>query len=373
MPTCTLDRILHRALPALLLTATAAIGQTGTEVFHRTFTGFNTGTSQSFGSGYNQNAYWGSFAHAYGNVVRVPAFDTMNGTRQLTGVTMDVTFTGFIKARMWTSEPTMHWKTWLWTMTGTAGPYLRRNALMHLGGPHVFGINNEYTESAKLGQGIFHWLSPQEYTTAYAIETSLQANPFQIQYGLFQKTATVSEFDLDCEFLLYWQMGGWVEPPPGVPPGSWPYNPPWWSPAWSWMEASVALTYEYVGPASSWEDLGGGTIGTDGQPFLTATGSTVPGQPASWQLTHAAPGTIGLLLASPAQVSLPLFAGTLIPDPFVGFTVPLATDAAGAWTHSSTWPATLAVGQSMYFQCLALDPVGVEGISISNALRGITL
>jgi hypothetical protein len=72
-----------------------------------------------------------------------------------------------------------------------------------------------------------------------------------------------------------------------------------------------------------------------------------------------------------ASAPIPVKGGVLVAHPF-SLTVLLDTDASGALALDYTWPAGVPGGTSFYLQYAIKDPAAVQGVSLSNALTGVT-
>lgn len=113
-------------------------------------------------------------------------------------------------------------------------------------------------------------------------------------------------------------------------------------------------------------DLGGATPGTSGTPRLRFAGVLVGGMATEMRLEYAKPNSAALLLIHGGAPSpLPFKGGLLSAFPIhVIFTVP--TSVTGAFAIPSVFPAGLS-NQTFVLQCLLADPMGIGGVSLSNA------
>lgn len=123
--------------------------------------------------------------------------------------------------------------------------------------------------------------------------------------------------------------------------------------------------------AGPWTNLGFGLAGVSGVPSLIGNGTLVAGSPGSLALSSARPSAPTILFISFASTPVPFKGGTLATVP-VALTVSLATDAGGGFTLPWLWPAGIPSGFSLYFQCAVKDAAAVKGVSLSNAVRGLT-
>lgn len=118
-----------------------------------------------------------------------------------------------------------------------------------------------------------------------------------------------------------------------------------------------------------WTDLTFGLAGTAGAPLLAGTGPATAGSPASIDLSGAAPGASSFLVVGLHPLVKPFKQGVLVPVP--SFLVPLATDGAGAWALSFTWPSGIPAGAVMYLQTWVTDAGAPGGFAASNALEAV--
>ena len=121
---------------------------------------------------------------------------------------------------------------------------------------------------------------------------------------------------------------------------------------------------------SPFVDLGNGLAGTSGVPALSGTGTLVPGDPYTVDLSGAEPNAPVLLIVGFSQDCLNIFGGTVVPalDLLVGS---LATDGTGALSFGGSWPA-LSAGTSVWVQYGVVDLGAPQAIAFSNALAATT-
>lgn len=135
----------------------------------------------------------------------------------------------------------------------------------------------------------------------------------------------------------------------------------------------VSDTQVFVaGPGSPWSDLGFALPGTAGAPELAGTGTLAAGSPGALTLSDAAPLAPALLSLSLGSAPVPFKGGTLAAFPPL-LQLPLGTDAGGGLSLPwAAWPAGLAPGTALVFQCAVQDAGAVHGVALSNALQGTT-
>lgn len=112
--------------------------------------------------------------------------------------------------------------------------------------------------------------------------------------------------------------------------------------------------------------LGGATPGSNGTPRLRHEGALVSGMATKLRLEYAKPNAGALLLIHGGAPSPVAFKGGLLSafPIHVLFTVP--TSSAGNFAIPSSFPASLG-NQTFVLQCLLADPLGIGGVSLSNA------
>jgi trimeric autotransporter adhesin len=121
----------------------------------------------------------------------------------------------------------------------------------------------------------------------------------------------------------------------------------------------------------AWESQGSGLAGGTGVPVLFGTGTLAAGCSGQLSLTSARPQSPALLFVALSSAPTPFKGGILAAFPFV-LTVPLVTNASGALVLDATWPSGMPGGTSIFLQFAIQDPAAPQGISLSNALKGVT-
>ncbi len=119
-----------------------------------------------------------------------------------------------------------------------------------------------------------------------------------------------------------------------------------------------------------WTDLGQALAGTHGAPSLEATGSLAEGTLVSLSVDGALETAPAWLVVGLSELGAPFKGGTLMPAPST--VLPVATDAAGHFAVTATWPAGLPAGLAIVLQAWVKDAAGVAGFAASNAMRGVT-
>ncbi len=133
------------------------------------------------------------------------------------------------------------------------------------------------------------------------------------------------------------------------------------------IEGDAWLLFLVRGP---WTWLGHALGGGLGTPSLTGSGLPFAGEPVSLDLAHASPSSVTTLVIGTSAVFLPLKGGVLVPLPVA--LAPAVTDAGGASSLSTTWPAGLPPGLTVYLQHWIVDASAPQGFAASNAVSATT-
>lgn len=123
--------------------------------------------------------------------------------------------------------------------------------------------------------------------------------------------------------------------------------------------------------ANPWVSLGGALAGSNGLPWLEASGALKPGSQVLIQAGNGLPGTPAILVYGNAVLNLPLLGGTLVPFPSVldfGF----AFGPGGQLSLPLTWPAAIPAGLDVVLQFWFADPGAVQGFAATNGIRAKT-
>ena len=122
---------------------------------------------------------------------------------------------------------------------------------------------------------------------------------------------------------------------------------------------------------TNWHDMGGANLGLNGWPTLEGLGTLEAGNPSAVVLSDArANAPTGLFLGL-ASTPLPFKGGTLKPFPFFDPII-LATDATGSLSIPFAMPAGVPASTELWVQFVTLDAGSAYGMSLSNALLGVT-
>lgn len=131
----------------------------------------------------------------------------------------------------------------------------------------------------------------------------------------------------------------------------------------------LALLYGETQLIGSVQNLGFALAGQPGVPVMFFSGPMLPQSTYLLQLFGALPNAQAWLLISPCFANLPFKGGTLVPDPTVMITLPVATDGLGTFQPLGIWPSGIPSGTNMYLQMWIADPAGPMGYSAGNGLK----
>jgi hypothetical protein len=120
-----------------------------------------------------------------------------------------------------------------------------------------------------------------------------------------------------------------------------------------------------------WADAGCALDGVAGEPVLAGSGPLEPGSANLVDLVHAAPLALAGLFLGTDSASQPLLGGVLKPAP-ISDPVLLITGQDGTVHTPFVMPAGFAKGSELWAQWAIVDPIAVQGVSFSNALRAVT-
>ena len=139
--------------------------------------------------------------------------------------------------------------------------------------------------------------------------------------------------------------------------------------AGQWATA-VANACTCFAVTNAWTDEGFALAGVSGDPLLEGSGSMVPTTRQFLTLSNAAPSAPSYILASSSSSPTPFKGGTLVPGPTI-FNVLVGTSAAGGWSLNFRAP-TMASGSEIWIQVAIVDAAAVNGVALSNAVKGTT-
>ena len=121
----------------------------------------------------------------------------------------------------------------------------------------------------------------------------------------------------------------------------------------------------------AWTDLGGGTPGVAGTPWLNGTGSLVGGTTAGVALKYAPPGALSLAWIALASTPFSALGGTVHAFPYSS-QLTVLMDGEGSFSGATTWPVGLPMGTQAWFQFVVQDATSMHGITLSNGVLATT-
>jgi len=127
----------------------------------------------------------------------------------------------------------------------------------------------------------------------------------------------------------------------------------------------------FVRVVSSWVDAGIGLPGVAGVPSVLGTGTLMAGGSASLNLSAAAPNAPCVLFVSLTSAPVPFKGGMLYAFPAL-LQVPLLTNGGGSLQLPFVWPGGVPAYVEFFFQYAILDGAALNGISLSNAISGLS-
>ncbi len=131
----------------------------------------------------------------------------------------------------------------------------------------------------------------------------------------------------------------------------------------------VGLRVMRVPLAPTFEDIGGGTAGVAGVPHLRGLGPLTAASTVSLELRRAPPSVLMLGWVSFAPVPFMALGGTVHAFPFSS-QIPFSSNAQGALSLSTAWPAGVPPGTNLWIQFLLQDLSVIHDITLSNAVKG---
>jgi len=123
--------------------------------------------------------------------------------------------------------------------------------------------------------------------------------------------------------------------------------------------------------SSPWTGLGCALAGVTGVPILSGSGSLAAASSNVIDLVNARPSAIAGLFVALSVSAIPFKGGTLKPFPFFSPVI-IPTNASGAISIPFTMPAGVPSGTNLVLQWAIQDAAAVQGIALSNAVKGVT-
>lgn len=122
---------------------------------------------------------------------------------------------------------------------------------------------------------------------------------------------------------------------------------------------------------SAWSDQGNALAGVNGDPLLVGGGDLGAGSTNTLDLSNAAGSTTAGLFVGFSSTPVPFKGGTLMPNPFLP-PVFVPTSPIGEIPLSFVMPAGVPSGGEIWVQWGISDGAAIFGVSLSNAVVGIT-
>jgi enediyne biosynthesis protein E4 len=129
--------------------------------------------------------------------------------------------------------------------------------------------------------------------------------------------------------------------------------------------------YFFRNRGRTWKDMGFEYYPSVAQPRLTGEGTLAPGSISTYAVQTGPSTTAGFMVAGFTTIFAPFKGGTLVPAPDI--VVPgFATDSSGELGFSSTFPAGVPAGLSLFHQMWFVDGSSPTGFTSSNGLSALT-
>jgi hypothetical protein len=136
------------------------------------------------------------------------------------------------------------------------------------------------------------------------------------------------------------------------------------------LNAGAAYVF-VVGPASAWTDEGSALAGLAGPPAFTGSGTLAAGSSNAVTLSGAAPSAPAGLFVALSGAPVPFKGGILEPFPLLT-SLFLATTPLGGMHLPFTMVAGVPAGTELWLQWAIQDAGAIQGVALSNAIKGVT-
>ncbi|MGQ0554278.1 MAG: hypothetical protein ACT4PU_13800 [Planctomycetota bacterium] len=136
----------------------------------------------------------------------------------------------------------------------------------------------------------------------------------------------------------------------------------------------MGMIFEQISIAvvpQTFTDKGGALAGINGNPKLVGSGDLSSGSNNALTLTRAAPNALAALFIAVSSSPVPFKGGTLQANPFLG-PLFLGTGPGGGIALPFVMPRGVPAGTELWLQGAIQDAAAVQGVSLSNALMGVT-
>ena len=134
----------------------------------------------------------------------------------------------------------------------------------------------------------------------------------------------------------------------------------------TFVELKLTLTLEPCDNCPPWSDLGGGTEGSAGVPFLGGSGPLLGESETTLCLAQTPPGALVVVFASLSSTPVSVLGGTLHANP-APVQLVFTSDPKGHLDLAAPWPA-LPFGTNVWFQFAVQDRSVPDGITLSNGV-----
>jgi hypothetical protein len=122
---------------------------------------------------------------------------------------------------------------------------------------------------------------------------------------------------------------------------------------------------------SAWSDEGCALAGVNGDPLFVGSGTLAAGSINAIDLSNAAPSAFSALFLAASSTPTAFYGGTLKAAPWLTIFYRF-TDPTGEISSPFTMPAGLPAGTELWLQWAISDAAAIEGVSLSNAIKGVT-
>ncbi|RKY21438.1 MAG: hypothetical protein DRQ55_04235, partial [Planctomycetota bacterium] len=121
-----------------------------------------------------------------------------------------------------------------------------------------------------------------------------------------------------------------------------------------------------------WTHAGFALAGLHGNPLLVGSGTLAPGSSNAIELSGAAPGALSLLFVALSSTPVTFKGGMLIAFPPVADGGLFVTGGAGGLGLPFVMPPGLPASTELWVQWAIQDAAAVQGVALSNAIKGTT-
>jgi subtilisin family serine protease len=148
-------------------------------------------------------------------------------------------------------------------------------------------------------------------------------------------------------------------------------GPPGEDTFWGWGRVHSSGSISAALDAMAWHDQGCALAGVSGDPRLVGSGLLTDGSSNSVDLSHAAPSALAGVFVAFSSSAVPFKGGTLKPFPFLDPALG-STGPTGELPLPFVMPPGAPSGTELWVQWAIQDAAAIHGVSLSNALLGVT-